>query len=536
MIRSEQLKQVLNMIDSMMVYVWAGAFRMAQAFTEAAPTMLFGVLTAAVFSHMLGPARTAKLFGEGTKTGLLRAWLMGMLLPVCSLGIFPVIREMRKSGISGGTILAFALSGPLFNPLSFLYGLTLSEPLVILSFAFASLVVVTIAGIVWDRLFPNSALQVIEEPPPIPYGLKRLFGVLVAASQIMVSPVMGYCLLALLGVGLLGAFVPFGSLEHTMKHNDLSSPLLMAAIATPAYVSPMRAMMQLGLLFEHGNSVGAGLTLLILGAGANIGLIAWLWRQYGLIRMLAWMGLLLSTVLAFSYLLNTPLDFATNRENHTHAFDEFSSPFTAGTSSIKAQEFVWHRLKEKVEVPEIGAMIILALLATIGLILIPIDKRWPVEGWLRSGELPQASDPSVPFWNRPLSTSTIATIAIGGLIIFSVIGCFLYYPDAETMFEEIRKVKVEVQSAVLLSNKDHAIRMIPKWDDLTRKLEVGVFLRRWQLDASAHETAEKLRETMEELRDAFREGTFNKDDIPVWNKKLEDLHRSLRQSLLSPTP
>lgn len=524
------------MIDSMMVYLWAGAFRITQAFTEAAPTMLFGVLTAAVFSHMLGPARTAKLFGEGTKTGLLRAWLMGMLLPVCSLGIFPVIREMRKSGISGGTILAFALSGPLFNPLSFLYGLTLSEPLVILTFAFASLVVVTIAGIVWDKLFPNSAIQVVEEPPPIPYGLKRLLGVLLAASRIMVSPAMGYCLLALFGVGLLGALVPFGSLQNTMQHNDWSSPILMAAIATPAYVSPMRAMMQLGLLFEHGNSVGAGLTLLILGAGANLGLIAWLWRQYGLVRMLAWMGLLLSTVLAFSYLLNTPLDFATNRENHTHAFDEFSSPFSEGVSLAKAQDFVWNRLKEKVEVPEIGAMIILALFTSIGLILIPMERRWKVEEWLRSGELVQMADPTVPFWNRPLSTSTIAAIAIGGLAIFSVIGCYLYYPDAETMFEEIRKVKVEVQLAVLSNNKEHAIRMIPKWDDLTRKVEVGVFLRRWHLDAGAHETAEKLRETMEEIRDAFREGTFNKDDIPLWNKKLEDLHRSLRQALLPPGP
>ena len=41
-------------------------------------------------------------------------------------GSYPGRREMRRSRVSGGAILAFAMTAPLFNPLSMLYGLTLS--------------------------------------------------------------------------------------------------------------------------------------------------------------------------------------------------------------------------------------------------------------------------------------------------------------------------------------------------------------------------------------------------------------------------
>ena len=38
-----------------------------------------------------------KLFGDNSWRSLPQAWLVGMLLPVCSLGVIPVIREMRRA-------------------------------------------------------------------------------------------------------------------------------------------------------------------------------------------------------------------------------------------------------------------------------------------------------------------------------------------------------------------------------------------------------------------------------------------------------
>lgn len=114
---------------------WGFAVRFLQALAQAAPWILIGFVVAAVLRRFFGPRRTFEMFGSNKASGLLRSWGIGMLLPVCSLGAIPVVRELRRSGLSGGTILAFAISAPLFNPLSLLYGLTLSEPTSIIAFA-----------------------------------------------------------------------------------------------------------------------------------------------------------------------------------------------------------------------------------------------------------------------------------------------------------------------------------------------------------------------------------------------------------------
>ena len=158
--------------------IWSVLLRMTQAGLQASPTILVGFFVAALFRRLLGPEHVRRLFGDQTWHALVQAWGIGMLLPVCSLGVVPVLREMRRAGISGGTILAFALAAPLFNPLSLLYGLTLSEPFTILAFATGSLIVVTVAGWSWDHWFPGTGPP--ETPPrPVGYGGKRLLAILV---------------------------------------------------------------------------------------------------------------------------------------------------------------------------------------------------------------------------------------------------------------------------------------------------------------------------------------------------------------------
>jgi uncharacterized membrane protein YraQ (UPF0718 family) len=43
------------------------------------------------------------------------------MLPVRSLGVIPIAREMRRAGVSSGTILAFVLAAPQIDPVSLLY-------------------------------------------------------------------------------------------------------------------------------------------------------------------------------------------------------------------------------------------------------------------------------------------------------------------------------------------------------------------------------------------------------------------------------
>ncbi|MEZ6048917.1 MAG: permease [Planctomycetaceae bacterium] len=93
--------------------------RFVQCLAQAAPFILTGIFVAAILNRMLGAEHTNRLFGGNSRRSLIQAWAIGMLLPVCSLGVIPVANEMRRSKLSGGTILAFAMAAPLFNPYHF---------------------------------------------------------------------------------------------------------------------------------------------------------------------------------------------------------------------------------------------------------------------------------------------------------------------------------------------------------------------------------------------------------------------------------
>lgn len=258
--------------------------RLAQAFIEASLTLVIGVIIAAIIRRMVGPQNTRKIFGRGF-TGLFRGWLIGMLLPVCSLAVIPVARELRRSGVAMGAVLAFILAAPLLNPISFLYGLTLAEPVVILTFAAASLLLATIAGIVWDRVFAGAnrfqedeALAAKADAEPLPAeGPRRILSVLVSAAKELTGRDLAFYAIGITGSALLSALIPYASLQHTMYHDDPTSPLLMAAVGIPIYSSPLPGMMKIGLMFDHGNSIGAAFVLFVLGIGTSLGTLAWLY-------------------------------------------------------------------------------------------------------------------------------------------------------------------------------------------------------------------------------------------------------------------
>ena len=267
----------------MNVILWGGLVRFGEAALAGAPTLLVGLFVAGVFRRLLGPELTLKVFGGRGWRSLPQSWFWGMMLPVCSIGVIPVAYELRRAGLKGGAILAFALTAPLFNPLSLLYGLTLSTPMVILAFAFGSLVVVTTVGMLWDWSFRDTEVDApsMEEIPP---GLKRMAAVAVVAARHMAGPTVIYAAIGLAGSMVLAAIYPFGSLTDSMAHSDVWAPIKMLVVALPAYATPLNVMMQVGGMFVHGNSVGAAYVLLSLGTGANLGLIAWAWKTYGLKR------------------------------------------------------------------------------------------------------------------------------------------------------------------------------------------------------------------------------------------------------------
>lgn len=502
---------------------WGFALRFLTSTIQASPFILIGFVIAAVLRRFLGSEATRRLFGEGRKSALLRAWIIGMLLPVCSLGVIPVIREMRRAGIRGGTILAFAMSGPLFNPLSLLYGLTLSEPVAILSFAACSLVIVTVVGLIWDRLFSVSSLT----PPidtPVAYGYRRMLAVTSAAAKDAFSVSSIYILIGLAGVGLLGAFIPANSLQRTFNYDNPLAPLYMTAVSIPVYATPMLAMSQLGMMFQHANSVGAAFVLLILGAGINIGVIGWMFREYHWRQATAWMLLLLIIVPGLAYSLDKPLlPRDIEPADHTHAFDIYSQPFSPSPGISYFQSFR-QKLDRDVAPFEWRPVWMLCILVLLGFVIRLADRRQRLDAWLEAApadQLPKKGDLIVP-------GPVLGLLSLAGLVVLSIVGCFAYYPPPDECLEAMTDARVGALSAALSMDHTETAYWAERYNDWTRKLEVGTWLRHRHLSDYHRWKARLVREQLELLKHEVEDN--ERDEVMHLISKISQSHKRLRRA------
>ncbi len=75
----------------MEVILLGGLIRATQAMASATPTILIGCSSLQCFVTTLAQKITRRLFGGETLRSLPQSWFLGMLLPVCSIGVLPIV-------------------------------------------------------------------------------------------------------------------------------------------------------------------------------------------------------------------------------------------------------------------------------------------------------------------------------------------------------------------------------------------------------------------------------------------------------------
>jgi uncharacterized protein len=282
--------------------------------------------------------------------------------------------------------------------------------------------------------------------------------------------------------------------------------------------------MRLGLMFEHGNSVGAAFVLFELGIGINVGVVAWLMGLFGARRVLLWVGFITAFTLLLAYAAERPLYFAQEEASHTHAFDEWSSPFPFGAGADAA--IVRDKPLQNVDILEPVALGGLALLLLTGTLLRTRDRLGRLDAFLLRRTT--APDRARRVWDRDIPGPVLGLVALLGLVAFSVVALYLYYPAPKEAFAEITKVRVEAMYAVQAGHKDDAIRHLQQWDLLTRKVQVGVFIRTGQMAPGATKATEDLRERLEDVRDAVLANRLSeaRELLP----RIEEAHRECRRA------
>ena len=486
--------------------LFGALLRILQALLQGAPFILSGICITALLERMLGLKDTKRLFGSNSIISLFQSWCIGMALPGCSLGVIPICHQMRASGIAIGTIFAFALSSPLFDPLSLLYGLTLSKPFTIFAFAGCSLVVVTLSGAIFDKVFPNTELQT-QEQPEVPVGIRRILAVAIAMARISVGPMTAFIGVGLLGVGIMSVVLPHGVLSGLMGHNNPWAPMVMTGVALPAYATPMVAMSQLGSMFQHGNSIGAAFILLCFGAGMNLGLIAWMWWHYGWKKLSFWFGLMLLIVIGISYGIERPLyPQAIEASDHSHAFDRYTAPFIKGyTPSNGYGNEIIKRITVETQVHEWIGAIALFTLAVCGGLLKLLDPKRRLDVWLT-----QSADQVRPHgrYDIILPAPVLGLCGLAGIITISIAGCFAYYPEPDEALEELKVATLESTTAAMGNNPELCLHWIPICEGWNKRLLVGMYLRKWEVSEEILSLSRNFGKEVDELGHMFEHRHF----------------------------
>lgn len=503
------------------VILLGGLVRALQALASATPTILIGLFIAAIMRFYLGGSATQRLFGGESLRSLPQSWLLGMLLPVCSIGVLPILREMKRAGVRAGSITAFAIAAPLFNPLSLLYGLTLSRPAVIIGFAIASLFVVTILGLFWDRYGKHSS---VPEPEPAikPIGLGRLLACAIFMMRETVGATGLLAVLAVSGTLVLGILLPHGALQSSVEQKDPWAPAVMTAVAIPVYATPMLAMSQLGMMFAHGNSPGAALCLLLLGTGVNIATLVWIGWNYGFKSSFIWFAVLTIIVLGCAYAIDRPLiPPGIEPAGHTHAFDIYTNPFHTGMG-VSAAQFSETLLKS-VGFGEWASILALTLLAIGALVLRYVPQS-------RIDKIIGASTIEKPRTGRAdmiVSPRVVGFTCIVGLVALSIVGCYAYYPPPSEALEEMRIARTETLGSANPREKKHSLEWIGVWDEWSRKLEVGYAIRRFELRPYQQAQGHLLRKKLELLEHELEHDPLEIEELRKVVMELDRTNRRL---------
>lgn len=505
------------MIQPISVIFFGGLIRVLQGFAAAAPTLLVGLLIASILRYYLGSAGTRRLFGGDGLRSLPQSWLVGMLLPVCSIGVLPILFEMRRAKIKPGAMSAFALSAPLFNPLSLLYGLTLSRPLVIILFVLGSLVVVTALGLFWDAFSKRVAplpLAVDEEQTASDHliGLRRVFATMVHIARETTGTTMLIALVGLSGLALLAAVLPYGAMQNAVERDDWWAPLKMLFVAIPVYATPMLAMSQMGMMFQHANSPGASFTLLILGAGMNFATLLWFGRHYGWKAASWWLASLVLIVVGLSYAINEPLvPPGVEPAGHTHAFDIYVNPLPS--NHALSLQIIRDKVTKEMDFSVIASLVVLAIVGAFGLLfrVLKIDEsslRKNAKAGSFASSLQTEHSQTRQGLDVVVPAGVIGATMLAGLVALSVVACYAYYPSPDECLEEIRLARGECLAAANSGQVDHALFWLPVWEDWSRRLEVGAFLRTGQVRPYQRMQGYLIRKKLENLEHELEHEPF----------------------------
>ena len=284
-----------------------------------APWMLVGTAIAGLI-HVLLPAGFLERAMRG-RSGVVKAVLIGVPLPLCSCGVIPAGIGLRKNGASRGSTVGFLISTPQTGVDSILVAASfLGWPFALFKIGAAAITGV-IGGWMTDIIEPEKHEE-IQQPDRATTrrGVRDFY----EHGKEILQSIWLWLIAGVFVSAAITQFVPPSTFEVINEYGLLLSLCLVLLISTPLYVCATASVPIAWALVSSGMPVSVALVFLMAGPATNIATISALlgkfgWRTTGVYLLTIVIG---SMAFAFLFEWIIPSNIANLSHGHDHLAHE----------------------------------------------------------------------------------------------------------------------------------------------------------------------------------------------------------------------
>lgn len=498
--------------------------RFLQASLEAAPTVVVGIMLAAMMRTLVPRDIVRGLFAGSGWNALVRASIIGTLVPVCSLGVLPIMRELRRAGVETPKLISFGLAAPMLNPITLVYGLTtLDVPLFLLIVGITVLVAVGV-GAITSRWADHTAKTSNDTDVALALSSQRLVNAGLATARVA-SGIFVLEMLAVLSVSAIAAAcIPTGFHDLPLHYTQPAAGPLMMVATFPAFIAPTTGIMQVSAMASVQFSLCAALALHVFGVGTNPAFAVWVWKEFGGKRLFSLAIVVIAVAMTFGYTADALLSHPQGSEVDTEALDPLTRvSYAAGWQHVLQLAVRTLPVSNFVAIGLLGALFVMGLVVrtlgweTITRVEVAPEQVPQQHGWLSS---------AVP-------RGWLIGIIVAAIAVTFVAGTHVYYPSPTELFADLSMVQANAVIAVRTEETDVAIRELRSWDYLAGKLATGAALRGESISEDAAMKVAELKRLLEQTRTALQQGRLNEAKDASW--KLVEAQRACRDAIFGAT-
>ena len=258
-------------------------------FNTMSPYLLLGFLMAGILYILIPGELIYKHFSSNSLSGVTKASLFGVPLPLCSCGIIPVAAYLRKEGAGKPSTLAFLTSTPTTGIDSILATYSLLGPLFAIIRPISSLISGIIAGVIHIFLEPEKT-EKLSDSLPIPDSKDNITYTNSFKNNIkkiihygffeIIQETWKWLAIGILIGGIVAFFIPADIAEKYLSNSWIAYPLMLI-ISTPFYVCATGSIPITAALILKGLTPGAGFIFLFAGPATNTATLSFVGGKLG---------------------------------------------------------------------------------------------------------------------------------------------------------------------------------------------------------------------------------------------------------------